>query len=49
VRAIRIEGDILDLRLIGQLSPHLRGVVSQRGSGVAGTVWNVQFDHAVVR
>jgi hypothetical protein len=41
VRAIRIEGDLLDLRPFGKLSPHLRGVVSQRGSGVAGTARDV--------
>jgi hypothetical protein len=48
VRAVGIEGDLLDLRPVGQFSPHLRRVVSQRGSGVAGTIGEVQFDHAVV-
>src|SRR5215204_3284283 len=46
VRAVRIEGDILDLRPIGQLAPHLRGPVGQRGSRVTGAVRNVQLDHA---
>src|SRR5215211_7243043 len=38
MRTVRIEGDVLDLRPLGQLAPHLRGPVSQRGSRVAGAV-----------
>ena len=48
VRAIGIEGDILDLRPVGQLSLDQGSVIGQHGSGVAGTVREVQFDHAVV-
>src|SRR5215208_8120019 len=36
VRAIGIESDILDFRPVGQLSLDQGGVISQRGSWVAG-------------
>src|SRR5918998_2678863 len=38
VRAVGIEGDVLDPGPLGQLAAHRRGVVRQRGSGIAGTV-----------
>jgi hypothetical protein len=49
VRAVGIEGDVLDLRPFWQLATHLRCAVSQRRSRVAGTVREVQLDHTVVR